>query len=395
MLKVLYVHDHIFKNCQHKFYSEGKITDEVFSRYIVDSMDEVYVLSRMEKIENSSFLTEIENKQVFFKPVRGLTLLQIYFFNIFFNLKRIFFLLKKTDFVILRMPSFLGVLVFLLSVLFQKKIFVEFVGDPKESLLNAVKSHNFLVIGIIKILAFLNKLVLYKANGVIYVTKSYLQSQYPTLSYQTYASNVEIDVENICLSFDSYCQKDENFKIGIMASFNNYYKGIDIAIEAISILKDKGILVDLHILGSGKLQKEYEIYSQQLNISHQILFDGRLSLKKDINLWLDSLDIYIQPSRTEGLPRALIEAMSRGLPAVATDVGGIPELLDQKFLIKPNSASALADKLQTLLLSQQLRFEQGVLNYRVSKEYDSAVLKERRQEFWKNARKIVERSKAI
>lgn len=396
MLKILYVHDHVFKKSyQHKFYSEGKITDEVFSRYIFDSTDKIYVLSRMEIIENTNLLTEIKNTQVFFKPVKGLTLFQIYFLNIITNLKNIFFLSKNIDFIILRMPSFLGILVFLFNFLFHKKIFIEFVGDPKESLLNAVKSQNFLIRIFIKILTFLNKLALHKADGVIYVTKNYLQSKYPTLSYQTYASNVEIDIEDISLSFDSYRKKEENFKIGLIASFNNSYKGVDIAINAIKILKDNNFLVNLHILGTGKLQKEYETYAQQLNISNQIIFDGRLSSKKDINLWFDNLDIYIQPSRTEGLPRALIEAMSRGLPAIATNVGGIPELLDQKFIIEANSPSILSDKLKVLLLSQQLRYEQGSLNYETAKEYDAVLIKERRKEFWGNVRKIVEQSKTI
>ena len=57
---------------------------------------------------------------------------------------------------------------------------------------------------------------------------------------------------------------------------------------------------------------------------------------------LDEADLFCTPSRTEGLPRALIEAMARGLPAMGTDVGGIRELLDRPFRAPPSDPAALA-----------------------------------------------------
>ncbi|WP_411689990.1 glycosyltransferase family 4 protein [Acinetobacter indicus] len=102
-------------------------------------------------------------------------------------------------------------------------------------------------------------------------------------------------------------------------------------------------------------------------------------------------DLYIQPSRTEGLPRALIEAMARGLPAVATNVGGIPELLPSEFLIPPNAPQELANKIDLLISSQQLRYEQGRANYNKAREYDSEILRQRRTKFWNQAKAIVEK----
>ncbi|SUO97907.1 glycosyltransferase family 4 protein [Suttonella indologenes] len=389
MINILYVHDHIFKKNGRNIYSEGKITDETFCRYIFNSKDKIYVLSRMEEKENASLFTEIKNTQVIFNPVFGITIFQIYFINLFKNICLIFKMLKKTDYLILRMPSFLGLLVFLLNLIFRRKFFVEFVGDPKDALLNAITNKNLFILFAINIIVLLNKLVLKKASGVIYVTNKILQKKYPTFSYQECASNVEIDIEKINLSVESYKIKNKEIVIGIIASFNNPYKGIGMAIDSVKLLKNKGVNLKLRILGSGKLEENYKKHAENLNLLDQVFFDGILSSRADINFWLDSLDIYIQPSYTEGLPRALIEAMARGLPIVATNVGGIPELLSSDFLIEPGSSIALSDKLQLLISSQKIRYEQGVLNYEKSKEYDSDILKEKRQKFWTTARIMV------
>ena len=89
------------------------------------------------------------------------------------------------------------------------------------------------------------------------------------------------------------------------------------------------------------------------------------------------------------MPRSLIEAMARGLPAIATNVGGVPELLSSNFLIEPNSPKKLARKIEEFIQSEQLCYEQGNINYNKAKHYDSRVLKKRRERFWSQARSIV------
>lgn len=151
----------------------------------------------------------------------------------------------------------------------------------------------------------MNTVFVKKAHGVIYVTKSALQQQYPNYSLQDYASNVEVNVSKKSLSLDDYAVKSMFFKIGLIGSFNNSYKGIDDAINAIQILSEKGINVKFHILGSRKLKSDYKKIINGLNLTNNIKFDGVLSGGNEVNSWLDSLDLYIQPSRTEGLPRSL------------------------------------------------------------------------------------------
>ncbi|QIC65938.1 glycosyltransferase [Acinetobacter schindleri] len=238
----------------------------------------------------------------------------------------------------------------------------------------------------IYLFAFSNRYFVKNADGVIYVTKYDLQKRYPTKKNQSYASNVEINVKSLHLSIDEYKFKnDTKIKIGMIGSINNEYKGIDAALKAIKLLKQQNCVVQLHILGSGKLKNYYLEMAKQLEVNNQIYFDGSLSGGDAVLNWLKELDLYIQPSRTEGLPRALIEAMSVGLPVIATNVGGIPELLHIDDLIEKDDFVALAQKIHCAIKSQQQRYEMGKRNYQKSLDYDSKKLNKTRFEFWKQA----------
>lgn len=83
------------------------------------------------------------------------------------------------------------------------------------------------------------------------------------------------------------------------------------------------------------------------------------------------MDIYIQPSDTEGLPRALLEAMSRGLPCLGTDVGGIPELLDKEFLFSKRRSRI--DEITCIIknFSPEVMKEQAERNFNKATEYRS------------------------
>jgi len=147
-------------------------------------------------------------------------------------------------------------------------------------------------------------------------------------------------------------------------------------------LNEKGVNCQLNVLGSGS-NKWLISLADKLNIKEKIHFDGILSGGEAVSEWLDDKDIYIQPSLTEGLPRALIEAMSRGLPAVGSSVGGIPELLSQDYLHKPGSLEELLDIVNLFIKDQELMKKESQVNFRKSQEYTKDVLMKRRDDFWK------------
>lgn len=390
-MNVVFVHDHKFKNNGKEYFSEGKITDKVFSRYVLPS-EKLTVISRMESINDSSNLSKIESDNISFSPVKGLNFSKVFSRHLFRNNKHIFQKITDSDFIVVRLPSFLGVYILAINIFTKKKYFIEFVGDPKEALMTSRENVSLPFKLFVHAFSGLNKFFIKNANGVIYVTEFALQKDYPTNGLTEYASNVEIRIEEKGIDIDDYKAPHNTFKIGLIGSFDNHYKGITEAINAMSLLNDSEKKIELYILGSGTLKEHYKSLAKELGVSDLIFFDGILKGGDEVASWLKLLDLYIQPSYTEGLPRALIEAMSVGLPAIASDVGGISELLSEDSLIRPYNSKALAKKIRDFIDSQQLRFEHGKLNYYKSKEYDQSVLKQRRSDFWEAARDIVKKA---
>lgn len=386
-MKIIFIHDHKFKVDSHgNFYSDGKFTNKVFQRYIFSKSDTIEIISRKINIDYNFLQYDlIDHSQIHFSCVKGINPFQIFVLNFFYNFK-IFKKIFDNDLIIMRLPSFLGLFSCFLCFIFNKKYFIELVGHPRNSLLD---NNSTLLRRLIAFFySFLSKFVIKRANGTIYVTRSALQKEYPCLGITNYASNVVLSINKINYSKSSYDLKVIP-KIGLIGSFNNGYKGIDIAIKSVSFLKNReNIILSLHILGNGTLLDFYKRMSISLGVEDQIFFDGVLPLEH-VSKWLDDLDIYIQPSLTEGLPRSLIEAMSRGLPCVATNVGGIPELINQDYLIKPYDEIELAKKIKLLIESYDSRYQQGHSNILKSTEYDQTKLDQKRNDFWQIARKLI------
>ena len=103
------------------------------------------------------------------------------------------------------------------------------------------------------------------------------------------------------------------------------------------------------IVGQGGLREELEAHAARLGITAHLRFLGHREDVRDL-LWI--YDIFVLPSLSEGMPLALLEAMAAGLPAVAANVGGVIEVLEDRktgLLVPPGDSRALADTIMTLL----------------------------------------------
>lgn len=288
----------------------------------------------------------------------------------------------------MRLPSLLGMFCCFLCILLKKKYFVEVVGHAKDSLLD--NDSKFLRKLIANIYSFFTRTIIKNAAGAIYVTQYNLQKDYPCLGIIEYASNVILKIEKEKNPKNHY--KLSNIpQVGLIGSFNNGYKGIDFAIKTIyKLRKQHNKIIHFHILGSGSLLSEYQKLVCELELEDQIFFDGLLPLDQ-VPAWLDKMDLYVQPSLTEGLPRALIEAMSRGLPCLASRAGGIPELLPEHCTFDKFSQEIFSNMLLKIIESERLRAELGEKNFVQSLNYDFKILEWKRRSFWKKARNIIGR----
>jgi glycosyltransferase involved in cell wall biosynthesis len=140
-------------------------------------------------------------------------------------------------------------------------------------------------------------------------------------------------------------------------------------------------------VGDGQFRAELEELARKLRVN--TLFLGTLPRAEVLEV-LDQADLFVLASKTEGLPRALIEAMARGLPCIATAVGGVPELLPREHLVEPNSASALADAIAGVLGDVKGLQHAAEYNWRTAREYHEDVLAAERRRFYADVRLITE-----
>jgi glycosyltransferase involved in cell wall biosynthesis len=113
----------------------------------------------------------------------------------------------------------------------------------------------------------------------------------------------------------------------------------------------------LYIIGEGKEQDVLKNKIKELKLEQKITLLGLLD-HKSISEWMKAANIFILPSRNEGTPNSLLEAMASGLPVIASKVGGIPELIQENIeglLFKSDSKDDLKEKLYKLIKDNQLQ----------------------------------------
>ncbi len=155
-------------------------------------------------------------------------------------------------------------------------------------------------------------------------------------------------------------------------AFHNHIKGIDILIDALYLLKTKYNYNNFKLTEIGGDNDEYkkllEEQVKRLNLENEITFYG---LSNNIPQLLAQMDIYVQPSRNEGIGLALMEAATQELPLVGSEIGGIPEVIDDGvngFLFPVEDSEKLAEKLHYLCTNSQEREKMGKWSRKIVEE---------------------------
>ncbi|MFC0509178.1 glycosyltransferase family 1 protein [Micromonospora costi] len=222
------------------------------------------------------------------------------------------------------------------------------------------------------------------AIGVSYVTEQYLQRRYPIGRHAVTAaySSVELRPDAFVAEPPLPRQRDEYVVISV-GSLEMLYKGIDTLIRALSRLAAAGVPVRCVHVGAGRQQARLEQLAAQLGVRDRIDFVGSVAAGAQVRLHLDRADLFAMPSRTEGLPKALVEAMARGLPAVGSSVGGIPELLADEDIVPPDDHVALADAIERLLKDPARRARASARNLARARDFSQDTLRGRRDAFYR------------
>ena len=140
--------------------------------------------------------------------------------------------------------------------------------------------------------------------------------------------------------------------------------------------------LELHIVGNGPLRAELEQTCHQLGIEDKVRFHGFVNQGPALFGMMDQAHLYILPSLTEGMGRGLIEAMARGLPCLASAVGGVPEYLAADALFEPASPAAIADKVLALVDNPVQLAAMSRGNLAAVQALRSADLESAKEAFW-------------
>lgn len=287
---------------------------------------------------------------------------------------------KKADIIVVHLPSPIGMLAIKYAKLFKKTYFIGVVGCAWDAYWNYNWKGKLIALP-----TFLSmRKAISQSKYTFYVTQTFLQNRYPCKGLTIGCSNVEIEnttdeiLQNRIDSIKSKSQ-DSILNIATVAAVNVRYKGQEYVIKSMAKLRDKGSLKFHYYLIGGGDNSFLKGLVDNLHLQEYAHFVGPIPHEK-ILARLDSMDLYIQPSRQEGLPRALIEAMSRALPAFGSMTAGIPELLPTECLFKNGDVTKISALLESLSMDKMIEY--ATLNFKKSQEYTTDVLTERRTKFF-------------
>lgn len=291
---------------------------------------------------------------------------------------------KNHDVIIVRLPSAIGTIAFRYAKEFNKPILVESVACVFDALWN----YNWKGKLLAHFKYYQKRQLMKQASHTIYVTREFLQSRYPTYGKEVGCSDVVLKEFDESV-LNQRLQKIEDRKVGeplvlgTVAALNVPYKGQADVISVIGELKKEGVKVIYKLVGQGNPSRLAGAI-KNANVEDRVEIVGPLPHDKVFD-FLDEIDVYIQPSRQEGLPRAMIEALSRGCTTTGAKTAGIPELIEDDFVFEAGNLERIKSivlDIDAVTLKQQAK-----RNFYEAGKYREDYLDKRRIEFYEQFEK--------
>jgi phosphatidyl-myo-inositol dimannoside synthase len=387
---VITTEQHFLRTRDGEIFVVGSEDRAFFVRYL-DVFDEVLVVSRVADVETPpKNAKRADGERVSFWPIRdfhgvagtfrgGLAAARA--------LDRVVARAERSVFM-LRPPGAVSLLAYGAIRRRGAPYAVELVTDPAESF-RAEAYGSRLVAGLRRPLVRIIASMCGNALAVSYVTERHLQSKYPARDEA---------VEFACPDGDLSPEVFERFaavaariaasparlapvRLFMTGRMDRPFKGIDVAVGAVAALRHQGVSVTLEIAGGGRLLSSYRALAERLGVGSAVNWLDEVSDHRALLDRLARADVFILPTRREGLPRALLEAMALGLPCIATPVAGIPELLDAEDLVPVEDRDALAQAIVAMASDRGRRLRASEKNHARALAFRATDLRARRVEF--------------
>ena len=365
-------------------YCSTTLTDDLFKRYFC-AVDELVVATRVYPIKTT--FQEVHQERISLPNVRIIDLPNINSFRNYLSkhvgVKEILTKeLSAADLIFIR-----GGVIAMLSADIARKLKKPYLIECGGCAWESYWYHSLVGKLIAPYMEYRQRVDMRNAAYAIYVTEKWLQKRYPTdAKYTTYASNVILkgtEKQVLLNRLEKIKNKnDDVIVLGTTAAIDNKAKGQQYVIEALASLKPL-YNIRYEMVGGGSSDYLMSI-AQKYGVLDNVVFRGQLN-HEEVLKWLDNLDLYIQPSRQEGLPRALIEAMSRACPAIGSRIAGIPELLQEEALFEAGNIKQLTKTIERMIDSDLVAYANK--NFSKVTEYELDKLNERRTKIYTQYRK--------
>lgn len=382
--------EHRFISCEGKLYTSGAFDQTFWQRYL-QVFSEVLIVARVKNVEKlSGKEIRVCSDKIRIYPLDHYVGLKQGLLNLPRMKRKLQYLVNhyKGAFI-LRIGSPIADLLGPMLKKANIPYAVEVVGDPWDVFAKGAINH--------PARPFLRSYFAYKlkqqcaaAKFSSYVTKNALQKRYPPMN-----SLKTINASSISLSEDFFAQRSdfgsENQNWIFVGTLEQYQKAPDVLIKSFKIVLEKFPNAKLNIVGDGRKRAELEGSAIKLGIENSVKFHGSVASSKEVREYLLNSPYFVLPSRGEGLPRAMIEAMACGCACVGSNIGGIRELIDDKWIAQVNDVADLAQKMIALMnLDEETKLQVSRRNNEAAKDYLVHKLDNRRMEFYSYIKKHLE-----
>ncbi len=357
-------------------YYSNNLYDEILKRY-TKYFDKVSVVCRVKDIDSLPNLRVSSCKDVEFIPLPSISYISLSLPKRVQRVKEVLKeLIERYEYIILRLPSHFGLIAGFVAQRVNRNYVVEVTGSARD----VTRYYGNIIAYIYSpIYEYLTKRVIYKAKGAVYVSV-YLFENYPV-----HKGVVTEIISNVDIEYNSTLKPKSigsTVSLGSLLNYNIYYKNCKYLIDMLDILKGyKEYSFRLYIHGFGD-SSECKEYAKELGVSSMVSFGKVLKAGDEVVKFLDSIDIYLQPSKTEGLSRATIEALGRAKVVVATDVGGTSEIIRADMMVSHTDAAQMAQTIINTVSSKTLQTELAQRNLSIALKFDKRVLQTKRENFF-------------
>lgn len=400
-MKVLVtLEDHLWRGADGHFYVDGPADYASWSQ-LLEVFDDTVLLARVGKSSGHAVAgNPVEGPSVSIRELPDYVGPAQYLLDLHELRPRVRRAVMECDAFILRVPGLIARLAWQEIRRIKKDYAVEVLGDPWDAFSPGTTPGLFRP-GYRWLATRNMKKICRGAVAALYWNASVLPRRYPPGNESYWAVSPSLIISNGYASRELVAKRSrrtdelrssagsagaKTLRIGFVGSFAQLYKGPDTLLRAVSLCSRAGLDFRVFFVGEGRYRPAMELLANQLSICDKVEFLGQLRFGKGIFDFMDSIDLFLMPSRAEGLPRALVEAMARGCPCIGSTVGGIPELLAAEDLVPANDHKALARKIMEVTADPQRMNAMSDRNLAKAKQFDPEALRDVRRAFYRYVR---------